>query len=113
MTDLVTLQIVVFLGCVTGAFAATMIPYWQKLRDYIEAGNRDLKFEYKFLGTAALAIVVSVAISFTLFETFLAQVTAGATLGAIFIQITLASFGANSGLNLFFKSTKVKTAETK
>lgn len=106
MVDEITIQIVVFLAAMTGGFTATMLPYWQKLRDYIEAGNRDLKFEYKFIGTAALAVVTSVAISFSLFDTLISQVPAGATVGAIFIQVALTTFGLNTGANQLMKSTR-------
>jgi hypothetical protein len=71
-----------------------------------------LKFEYKFLGTAALAVITSVAISFSLFDSLLSQVAAGATIGAIFIQVALAAFGLNTGANFFLKSTKVPAQTT-
>jgi hypothetical protein len=96
------LGLVVFAGAVAGSFAATMIPYWQKLRE-----TPELIFEKKFLGTAVWAIATSLGMSFWIFTTLLenAQTIAGATsLGAIFIMTAVAAYGINVGTNKFITS---------
>lgn len=106
MVEDFTLQLVVFTAAITGSFVATMFPYWQKLKDYIENGQRDLAFEKKYLGTAITSAIVAVAISITLFDTLLQGVDATATLGAIFIQTALTSFGLNRGANMLVSPSR-------
>lgn len=96
------LGLVVFAGAVAGAFAATMIPYWQKMRE-----DPGIIFDKKFLGTALWAVGTSLGMSFWLFTTLLenAHTVSGTTsLGAIFIMTAVAAFGINTGTNKFLTS---------
>jgi hypothetical protein len=102
VADAGSLGFVVFAGAVAGAFAATMIPYWQKLRE-----QPDLVFDKKFLGTALWAIGTALGMGFWLFTSLLdsAQKLASvSSLGAIFIMTATAAFGINVGTNKFITS---------
>lgn len=112
MVEDLVIQVTVIGAAIVGSFVATMFPYWQKLKDYIESGQRDLAFERKYIGTAITSAIVAIAISISLFDTLLANVNANATLGAIFIQVALTAFGLNRGANELISPSR-KTEEIK
>lgn len=102
------LGLVVLAGAVAGSFAATMIPYWQKLRE-----TPELIFEKKFLGTAVWAIATSLGMSFWLFTTLLQNaqsLSSNTSLGAIFIMTAVTAYGINVGTNKFITSVTPASA---
>lgn len=108
MVETTLVEIMVFVGAIMGAFAATMIPFWAKLRE-----NPDLAFERKFIGTAIVSFITSVAIGIGLFPVLIAQIAetaATASLAGIFAITAAASFGINRAGNMVL-STAVKSEE--
>jgi len=106
MAETALVEIMVFVGAIMGAFAATMIPYWAKLRE-----DPSLAFEKKFIGTAVVSFVTAVAIGVGLFPVLIAQVdTATASLAGIFAITAAASFGINRAGNMVL-STAAKSEE--
>lgn len=105
-------EIMVFVGAVMGAFAATMLPFWQKLRE-----NPELAFERKFIGTAIVAFVTSMALGIGTFPMLLDNIVSQAatlSLGAVFAITAAMSFGINRGANMALTAIEVETAtETK
>ena len=100
MTDSGLVELMVFVGAVMGAFAATMLPFWAKLRE-----DPNLVFEKKFIGTAIVAFVTAVALGIGVFPALLSGVADSAlSLGAIFAITAAAAFGLNRGANMALPS---------
>lgn len=101
-SQMMTTDVVVIVGAILGAAAATLFPYWSKLRE-----NPDLLFERKFLGTAIISVVGSAAIAIGLFPSLLEQANqAGSTVsqGAVFAMTALTSFGLTRASNMVMPS---------
>lgn len=101
-------EIMVFIGAVMGALAATMIPYWQKLRE-----TPELIFERKFIGTAVLSAIAAFALAVGTFPTLLENIASEAStlsLGAIFAITAAMSFGINRGANMALSAVEVVVA---
>ena len=95
MTEQAVLEWVVILACVIGTFARTLLPYWNKLQE-----NPETVFEKKFLGTAALSFITSLAIGFGIFPSIFANVESNGSLTSVFAIAALMAFGINTGANM-------------
>lgn len=110
MVEVWMTQAVVFGGAFLGTLTRTLLPYWDKLRE-----TPELVFEKKFLGTAAIAVIISAVIGATLFTpmmTLVTEIAADSTLAAVFFIVFTAALGTNEIVNQFIKSKPLETATT-
>ena len=107
LSEQATVEIVVYIAIVLGTVAGTLYPYWSKLREFPE-----MAFEKKFLGTAVISFIASLAISVSLFPTLLAQATADSSLSlaSVFAITALSAFGLNRASNMIMPGTQAALA---
>lgn len=108
MVDQLTIDVSVFIGSVLGATAATMLPYWQKLRENEAAGLPPLVFDRKFLGTLVIAFVIGIVAAVMSFDENVANVNPNWTAMKVFIVSTIAAATSNVTLNRILSIGAVK-----
>lgn len=91
---------VMLFGASMGATGATLIPFYQKLREQ-QALGETLKFEKKYLTTLVMALVVGVVGAVLSFDQVSAQINPQWTLVKIFIVSAVAAGTSNVTLNRF------------
>ena len=105
-------ETIVIIASIVGTAAGTLYPYWEKLRE-----NPDIIFEKKFIGTAIVSVIASMALGFSIFPAMLESIE-GTTLGlaGIFAMVATASFGINRGSNMMLTrpgTTVVRVRQSK
>src|SRR4051812_37487020 len=95
MVDQLTIDVAVFIGSVLGATAATLLPYWQKLRANEAAGLPPLVFDKKFLGTLVIAFVIGVVAAVMSFDENVANVNPQWPAMKVFIVSVIAAATSN------------------
>ncbi len=68
--------IIAFLGVFLGVFFRTVLPYIRKMKEAEERGER-LPFDFKYLGTAIFAFMVSLTVTLLTFPAFVIPEQAG------------------------------------
>lgn len=96
---------IVILASITGSAAATLYPYWEKLRV-----DPELLFEKKFLGTAIVSIVASVALGVSIFPSLFANIPPGLSQAGIFAIVATSAFGINRGSNMMLPKPSTDAA---
>lgn len=89
-------EIIVIIASILGSAAATLYPYWEKLRE-----TPELVFEKKFIGTAAISVITAVALGISIFPQMLETVVGSTlSLAGIFAIVATTAFGINRGSNM-------------
>lgn len=108
MVTQTVIDIVVLFGSSLGATAATLLPYWNRLREE-QAQGKTLKFEKKYVGTLLLAFIVGIVGAVLSFDQTSVQIDPHWTIVKIFIVSALASSTSNVTLNRFLSVSGVLT----
>ncbi len=108
MADQLTIDIAVFVGSVLGATAATLLPYWQKVRANEAAGLPPLTFDKKFLGTLAIAFVIGVVAAVMSFDDSVAKVDPNWTAMKVFVVSAIAAATSNVTLNRILSTSTIQ-----
>ena len=109
MTDQGAVELVVFIAAVLGTLAGTLYPYWAKLRE-----NPEMGFEKKFVGTAVISFIASIAISIGLFSMLVEaaqQIANTGSLASVFAITATSAFGIARASNMLMPSRE-KAVET-
>lgn len=109
MVDINTLQILVFVSAVAGAFGRTMLPYLQKLKE-AEEGDKPV-FQHKYFFTMIYSLAISLGTTMTLFPTLMQNLTTNVGIPSMMIVAGLTGWGSNSIVNAITSS--VNPAEIK
>lgn len=108
MADQLTIDVAVFIGSVLGAAAATLLPYWQKLRQNQAAGLPPITFDKKFLGTLAIAFVIGIVAAIMSFDENVAKVNPEWTAMKVFVVSAIAAATSNVTLNRLLSVSAVQ-----
>ena|SRR6476469_133571 len=108
MVDQLTIDVSVFIGSVLGATAATLLPYWQKLRANEAAGLPPLVFDKKFLGTLAIAFVIGVVAAVMSFDDSVAKINPEWTAMKVFVVSAIAAATSNVTLNRILSTSAIQ-----
>ena len=108
MVDQLTIDVSVFIGSVLGATAATLLPYWAKIRQNEAAGLPPITFDKKFLGTLVIAFVIGIAAAIMSFDEAVAKVNPEWTAVKVFIVSVVAAATSNVTLNRLLSTSAVQ-----
>ena len=98
--DATIIAALVLLGTTLGALGRTLLPYIQARKTAEETGEEPVGFQKKYVFTAIFAIITSVIVAFSLFDSLVKNVdTTNASATGIFIITFLAGYGTNSVVN--------------
>ena len=103
------IDLAVFFGSFAGAAAATLIPFWAKIKEDVALGNAPRIFDKKYLGTFAFAIIVGIIAAFMSFDQSVASVDPHSTLVKIFIVSAFAAATSNVTLNRILSTSAIQS----
>lgn len=109
MVDQLTIDVSVFIGSVLGAAAATLLPYWQKVRQNEAAGLPPLVFDKKFLGTLAIAFVIGIVAAVMSFDENVAKINPEWTAMKVFVVSAIAAATSNVTLNRLLSVSAIQS----
>lgn len=102
MADLVV-QGVAFAGSMLGASMATLVPYIQKYREGEVIDGSKLKFDKKFLATAAMALIFGFIIAGLGFNQTMDNINDTDTLFTVFFSAFTVAILGNLAINRFIR----------
>lgn len=105
-------QFLIYAGAFLGNFGVTMLPFWKEQLRYKEFDIKII-FDHKFLATALISGITSIAIVTAAYEMILSEVTAMGNITAILAFLASIALGAglNKGFNAFVPSPNSEAKE--